>query len=176
MTRESRFPYDQLVAGGVVDRAEWASVVRELLEQEGAPASKGGKPRTHGAKTRFAAKVGVAVRTADSWLRSEVDVKEASVKAVAEAYGINAISLLIRVGFYTREEIPTGLTNKQIDEEQRAVLELDDLSDQQKAMILQALDEMRQDDERILHEQRTRDRRRRQERVAELVERARRVA
>lgn len=176
MTRESRFPYDQLVAGGVVDRGEWARVVRELLDQEAAPAKEGGKLRTHGAKTRFAAKVGIAVRTCDSWLRSEVDVKEASVKAVAEAYGLNAINLLIRVGFYTREEIPPGLTNEQIDEEQRAVLELDDVDDQQKAMILQALEEMRQDDERILDEQRARDRRRRHERVAELIDRARRSA
>jgi hypothetical protein len=176
VTRESRFQYDQLVASGVVDRDAWARVVREILDQEAAPAVPGGKPRTHGAKTRFATKVGIAVRTVDSWLRTEVDVKEASVKAVADAYELNAINLLIRVGFYTREEIPGGLTNEQIDEEQRAVLEIDDLDDRVKVRILQALEEMRQDDERILDEQRTRDRRRRQERVAELIERARRSA
>jgi hypothetical protein len=176
VTRESRFPYDQLVDSGMVDRGAWARVVRELLDQEAAPATEGGKPRIHGAKTRFAAKVGVAVRTVDSWLRSEVDVKEASVKAVAEAFGLNAINLLIRVGFYTREQMPAGLSNEQIDEEQRVVLELSDIGDLQKAMILQALEEMRQVDERILDEQRTRDRRRRQERVTELIERARRSA
>lgn len=169
--QETRFPYDQLVASGLVDRGEWAGVVQELLDLEAAPAVEGGKRRTHGAKTRFAAKVGIAVRTVDSWLHSEVDVKEASVRAVAAGYQLNAMDLLIRVGFYTVDELPR-ISNAQIDDEQRAVLDHDDLDDEQKALILQELDAMRSDDERLLDEQRDRDRRRRQQRIAEMIARA----
>lgn len=169
---ESRFQYDQLVASGVVNRDEWARVIREILELEAAPLTEGGKPRTHGSKTRFAAKAGIAVRTVDSWLHSDVDVKEASVRAVADGYGINAMNLLIRVGFYKIEELPPRLTDEQIDEEQRAVLDRSDLDDGQKAYILQELEAMRSTDERILEEQRARDRQRREQRIAEMIERA----
>ncbi|HZN76050.1 MAG TPA: hypothetical protein VFC00_30840 [Micromonosporaceae bacterium] len=161
------------MASGIVDRTEWAKVVQELLDLEAAPMIEGGRPRVHGAKTRFAQKAGLrTARTVDTWLRGDVDVKEASVKQVAEGYGLNAMQLLIRVGFYTTEELPPRLTDEQVDEEQRAVLELD-LDDETKALILQELESMRTDDERLLEEQRDRDRRRRQQRINELVERAR---
>ncbi len=104
---ETRFQYDHLVAGGVVDRAEWARVVQDLLAVEAQPALEGGKARVHGAKTRFATRVGIKTpRTVDTWLDKQVDVKESSVRAVAAAYGINPIELLIRVGFFTADEVP----------------------------------------------------------------------
>ncbi len=173
MHQESRFRYDQLVAGGVVDRKEWAKVVRELLDLEAQPRTEGGKLRVHGAKTRFAEKARLkTARTVDTWLAGDVDVKEASVRQVAEGYGLNSMELLIRVGFYTVEQLPARLTHDQIDDEQRAVLELD-IDDEQKALILAELEAMRTDDERLLDEQRDRDRRRRQQRINEMIERAR---
>lgn len=171
--QESRFPYHQLVASGIVDRKEWAKVVQELLDIEAAPLTEGGRTRVHGAKTRFAEKTGLkTARTVDTWLHGDVEVKEASVKQVAEGYGIKPMELLIRVGFYTAEEVPVRLTDKQIDEEQRAVLDLD-LDDEQKALILEALDEMRSADEQLLEQQRARDKQRRRQRIAEMIERAR---
>lgn len=161
------------MANGIVDRTEWAKVVQEILDLEAAPLTADSRPRVHGAKTRFAMKAGLkTARTVDTWLHGDVDVKEASVKQVADGYGLNAMELLIRVGFYTVDQLPR-ISNAQIDEEQRAVLDREDLDDEQKAMILQELDGMRTDDERLLEEQRERDRRRRQQRIAELIERAR---
>lgn len=164
------------MASGIVDRTEWAKVVQELLDVEAAPLVEGGRPRVHGAKTRFAdrAKLKTA-RTVDTWLHCTADVKEASVKQVAEGYGLNPMDLLIRVGYYTVDELPR-ISNEQIDEEQRAVLDRDDLDDEQKALILQELDKMRSTDERLLDEQRRRDRERRSERLEVLIERLRRTA
>jgi hypothetical protein len=94
------------VARGAIDREEWAKVVQELLDIEAAPLVEGGKPRIHGAKTRFAVKAGMrTARTVDTWLAQQVDVKEASVEAVAEAYGLNPMDLLIRVGRYAADDL-----------------------------------------------------------------------
>lgn len=151
-------------------------MVQELLDIEAAPLVEGGKPRIHGAKTRFAVKAGMrTARTVDTWLAQQVDVKEASVEAVAEAYGLNPMDLLIRVGRYAADGMPVRLTEEQIDEEQRIVLDDPTLDDEQKAYILRELDAMRTDDERILQEQRDRDRKRRRERINELIERAQRA-
>ncbi|SCL15120.1 hypothetical protein GA0074694_6222 [Micromonospora inyonensis] len=145
-------------------------VVRELLAEEAELHRK-----THGAKTRFAAKVGVSVRTVDTWLRRDVDVKEANVRAVAEAYGRDQMELLIRVGFYAVEQMPYRPSDEEIDEEQRQVLE-SELDDEIKAEILQQLEEMRAADERLIVEQRERDKQRRMRELGYRIEQARRSA
>lgn len=89
---ELDFRYDPVVAGGTVDRGEWAKAVQELLDIE---ADQHGKI---GAKTRFGAKVGVSVRTVDAWLRRESDVRDANVKGAAAAYNRDEIQMLARVG------------------------------------------------------------------------------
>lgn len=80
------------MAGVTVDRGEWAKAVQELLDVE---AEQHGKV---GTKTRFGAKVGVSARTVDSWLKCDVDVRDANVKGVAAAYGRDEVQLLARVG------------------------------------------------------------------------------
>lgn len=83
-----------------MDRGEWAKAVSELVENE----AEHGK---YGAKTRFAAKVGVSVRTVDAWIGRTVDVKDANVRGVAAAYDCDEVQLLARVGLIsvpTREE------------------------------------------------------------------------
>ena len=158
--------YDPFVANGEVDREEWAKVVQELLDRET-------EIRKHGAKTRFAAKGGKTTRTVDTWLAGQVDVKEANVRSVADAYDLDMMQLLIRVGFY-REEQVGRLTPEQIDEERARVLD-SDLDDTQKMRILQRLDEMQANDERILQEQRERDKTRRLRELEYLINEARRA-
>lgn len=157
------------MAGGEVDREKWARVVRDLLALEAAPLVEGGKPRTHGAKTRFAEKVGLKTpRTVDTWLAQQVDVKEASVRGVAEAYGRNAMSLLVEVKYYREEEIPDRVPTEIIDDEQRAVLDLD-IDDESKGWLLHQLEAMRESDEEMIARLRARDRERRDERMRELI-------
>ncbi|MFG3709181.1 hypothetical protein ACGF7U_31245 [Micromonospora sp. NPDC047670] len=158
------------MATGEVDRQAWAEVIRELLAEETRAHGK-----SHGSKTRFATKVGVSVRTVDTWLRKDVDVKEASVRAVAEAYELDLMELLIRVGFYALQQMPYQPTEEEIDEEQRQVLE-SDLDDEIKAEILQQLEEMRAADERLIVEQRERDKQRRMRELTYRIEQARRSA
>lgn len=150
------------MANGVVDRGEWAQVVRELLDAET-------EIRKHGAKTRLAAKIRITTRTLDTWLAEDVDVKESSVRQVAEACGLDAMELLIRVGYYSLDQMPR-ITHEQMDAERLAVINNPTLDDGQKAYILQALDEMEAADERLIEQQRERDRQRRAERVATLME------
>lgn len=170
LRKETRSRYDHLVATGEVNREAWAEVVQELLAAEAEAQN-----RKHGSKTRFAAKASVSVRTVDTWLRRDVDVKESSVRAVAEAYGRDLMELLIRVGFYAIEQMPHRPTDEEIDDEQRQVLE-SDLPDETKARILQELDEMRAGDERLIVEQRERDKQRRMRELAWRIEQARRSA
>lgn len=158
------------MATGEVNRAAWAEVTRELLDAEAEARNK-----KHGSKTRFASKVGVSVRTVDTWLRQEVDVKESSVRAVAEAYELDLMELLIRVGFYAVEQMPYQPTDEEIDDEQRRVLE-SDLPDDVKADLLQQLEEMRAADERLLIDQRERDKQRRMRELSLRIEQARRAS
>lgn len=151
------------MAGGVVDRAEWARVVQELLDAEI-------QVREWGAKTRLAGKIGVTTRTLDIWLSQGVDVKESSVRAAADKCGLDNMELLIRVGFYSREQMPLRLPDDVIDEEQQRVLDDKGLEDRVKAIILEKLEEMRADDQAILNQQAERDRRRRMERIDALRE------
>jgi hypothetical protein len=159
------FPYDSLVATGVVDREAWADVVRELLAEH-----------TKGKKATFARLVGFDPTTIGNWLRGDVAVSEASVRQVAERCGRNPMDLLIRVGFYRADQLPVRLTEKQIDEEQQIVLDDPTIDDEQKAYILRELDAMRTSDERLLEDMRARDRERRRARITELIERAQRTS
>jgi hypothetical protein len=160
---ETRSRYDHLVANGVVDRHEWALVVLELLDAES-------QERAHGARTRFAAKVGVHVRTVGVWLEERVDVKETSVRAAARAYGLGEMELLIRVGFYSLDQLPERPPPSAFDAERQAVLDYPGLTDRQKKYILQELDRMEAEDEAALAQLREKDRRRRAERVTALMQ------
>jgi len=170
LRKETRSRYDHLVATDEVNREAWAEVVQELLVAETKAQNK-----KHGSKTRFASKSGVSVRTVDTWLRQEVDVKESNVRAVAEAYGVDLMELLIRVGFYAVEQMPYRPTDEEIDDEQRQVLD-SDLDDEYKAELLQDLDAMRTGDERLIVEQRERDKRRRMRELGWRIEQGRRGA
>lgn len=169
LRKETHSLYHPVVANGVVDRQAWARVVRETWDAEI-------EIQKWGAKTRLASKIGVNVRTVDTWLAAAVDVKEASVRALAEAYELDVMGLLIEVGYYTREQMPVRLTEEQIDEEQRYVLDRDDLNDEAKADILQQLDAMRSTDDAWIKEQQERNRARRQAEIDHLIQRARRDA
>lgn len=161
---ETRSRYDHLVANGVVDRHEWAQVVLELLDAEG-------KDRAHGARTRFAEKVGINVRTIGIWLAEDVDVKETSVRAAARAYGLAEMELLIRVGFYSLDQLPERPAGPSaFDAERQAVLDHQGLTSRQKAYILKELDRMEAEDEAAIEALREKDRRRRIERVETLME------
>lgn len=87
-------PYDALVTG-VVDRAEWAKFIEELLNET---------PRRN--KAALARRIDFRERTIDRWLRAEVDVAEASVRQVADKTGRKPMELLIQVGIYSRDEMP----------------------------------------------------------------------
>lgn len=94
MRPDMNVPYDALVAG-VVDRAEWAKFIGELLDET---------PRRN--KAALARRIDFRERTLDRWLRGEVDVADASVRQVAEKTGRKPMELLIRVGIYSRDELP----------------------------------------------------------------------
>lgn len=156
------FPYDRLVATGEVNRDEWAKIVRELLAEY-----------TRGKKATFARMLGMDPKTIDNWLTGRVRVSEESIRDVAALTDRNAMDLLIRVGYYELGEMPHQPTPEQIDEEQRTVVEADGLTDEQKAAILMALDEMRATDERLRAELAERDRQRRMREIDLLIRQAR---
>ncbi|QOC89846.1 hypothetical protein [Micromonospora craniellae] len=149
---------------GEVDVNEWAKVVQELLDS-----------KTKSKKAPFARAVGVDVRTVSNWLDRAVAVRETNVRRVAETFDLNPISLLLRVGVLQSADLPYQPTDEEIDEEQRKVLETD-LDDETKAEILQQLEEMRAADERLIVEQRERDKQRRMRELTFRIEQARRTA
>lgn len=155
------FRYDRLVATGEVDRAEWAKIVQDLLDEF-----------TRGKKATFARRVGVDPKTIDHWLNGQVRVSEESIRNVAKATDRNAMELLIQVGYYQADDLPRP-THEQMDAERRRVLDDPDLSVDQKAEILQALDEMEAADEALIQQLREKDRQRRAERVTALMEQRR---
>src|SRR5687768_6627020 len=67
--------YSHDVSERRVDRDAWADLVGKLVTG-----------RTRGNKSAFARTVGVTARTLDRWLAGEVNVSEASVRAVARAF------------------------------------------------------------------------------------------
>lgn len=156
------FPYDRLVATGQVNRGEWANIVRELLTKF-----------TKGKKATFARMLGMDPKTIDNWLDGSVKVSEESIRHVAERTGHSAMEWLIQVGYYVVEDLPHQPTDEEIDEEMRLVLD-SDLDDETKAQVLRELDAMRADDERLIVEQRERDKARRLRELAWRIDQARR--
>lgn len=157
------FPYHSLVATGVVNRQEWADVVRELLAEF-----------TNGKKAPFARLVGVDVTTLGKWTRCDVSVSEAMVRQVAAKTNRNPIDLLIRVGFYTKEQMPTRDIDDVIDDEIQLVLDNDELNDEQKAAIIKQLEAWRTEDKALQERLAERDKQRRVERLTQLIEQANR--
>lgn len=160
----SGLPYDRLVATGEVNREEWARIVQEMLAEF-----------TKGKKATLARKLGMDPKTIDNWLSGSVKVSEESIRNAADRTGHNAMEWLIRVGYYQIGELPYQPTEEEIDEEQRTVLE-SDLDDETKAEILQQLEDMRTADERLIVEQRERDKQRRMRELSYRIEQARRSA
>lgn len=83
------------VAAPKIDRDAWASLVRELIDQESA-----------GNQTHFGLAVGVDRKTVGRWLSGMHDVSEEKVRSVARALGIPPRDLLVRVGYYRADELP----------------------------------------------------------------------
>lgn len=79
---------------GSVDRDAWAQLAAELIQRE-----------TRGKKVPFARLIGVDPRTVDRWLRREVEVKEESVRSVARKLNLQAVDLLVKVGYYRAGEL-----------------------------------------------------------------------
>jgi hypothetical protein len=161
---EAHFRYD-LAMSGKVDRAAWAGVVQRLLDEECA-----------GNKSAFARRVvvderAINPRTVYAWLGGTMAVSEASVRAVAEGFGLNPLELLVEVGVYTPDQLPRT-TPEQFDAERRLVLD-SNLANDVKARILQELDRMEAEDEAAIEQLREKDRRRRRERVAVLLQQQR---
>jgi hypothetical protein len=86
--------YPHLVAGRKIDRAAWADVVERLLTEE-----------AEGNKTAFGAVIGVDRKTVNRWLDQGVDVSDENVRAVARAFHLSAVDLLIRVGYFLPEDL-----------------------------------------------------------------------
>jgi hypothetical protein len=118
--------YALVVAGdGSINRDAWAKLVGELIQRE-----------TKGKKLPFARLIGVDPRTVDRWLHCEVVVKEESVRDVARAFSLQAIDLLVQVGYYKATDLspPTYpdphedpvikriMADQRLDENQRAEL------------------------------------------------------
>lgn len=161
----SHFPYHQLVATGEMDRSEWAAIVQELLDELG--------PRM---KAKFARTLETDPKTIDNWLAGRVKVTEESIRKVAERTGHNAMEWLIRVGYYRVDDLPyrpDGLTDEEITDEEQRVIANADLDDETKKAIIDELEEMRAHDERLLEEQRERDKQRRMREIAWRIEQAR---
>lgn len=79
-----------------IDREAWAAVVAKLLQDE-----------ADGNQTHFAAIVGADRKTVARWLAGTVDVSEEKLRSVARNLGISARDLLLRVGYYQADELPT---------------------------------------------------------------------
>lgn len=128
--------YDSLVATGEVDRAEWAKVIFELRAEH-----------ARGKTVPFASLVKVNPRTVTHWLDKTVAVTEPRVRQVAEALSLNAMDLLIRVGFYSLAERYSAPEKEEpeVDEELSMILEAD-VDDVTKQMMIERLYELREQD------------------------------
>jgi DNA-binding transcriptional regulator YdaS (Cro superfamily) len=76
-----------------INRQAWADEVQRLI-----------RVHARGNQTQFAAMVGVTARTVHRWLNQQAAVSEESVRSVAEAVGVSAMELLVRIGYYTSQE------------------------------------------------------------------------
>jgi hypothetical protein len=124
--------YSRDVSERRVDREAWADLVRKLVT---------GKAR--GNKSAFARTVGVTARTLDRWLAGEVNVSEASVRAVARAFDLDAMNLLVAVGYYEPDQVTKRTPADADDEAMQLILTDPRLSDRQKKRMIQRLDELR---------------------------------
>ena len=77
-----------------INRDAWAGVLNRLIREH-----------TKGKKAPFARLVGVDDRTLSRWLRSEVDVREENIRAVARAIDVPPATLLVAAGLYGPEEL-----------------------------------------------------------------------
>ncbi|MEV4197068.1 hypothetical protein [Micromonospora globbae] len=131
------------MAEGSIDREAWAKVISQLIAQEtGTPAKPDGN------KSRFAELIGVTYKTVLRWTQQASDVSEDSVRQVARALHISPLELLVRVGYYTDDDVsavarpatPAGIDKD--DPALRVILEADVPPRVQQRMI-QRLQEMR---------------------------------
>jgi len=120
--------YSLVVAeDGSVDRGAWAQLVTELIQRE-----------TKGKKLPFARLIGVDPRTVDRWLHREVVVKEESVRAVARKLDLQAVDLLVKVGYYRAAElIPPTYPNPREDPVIQKIMADPRLTDDQRADLVQ---------------------------------------
>lgn len=81
-----------------IDREAWSRVVLELLESE-----------ADGNRTELARLIGVKYLTVARWIAGTHAVSEESVRAVARAFNLSAIDLLIKVGYWTSDELTANL-------------------------------------------------------------------
>jgi hypothetical protein len=118
-----------------VDRDTWAAVVEEIIAE---------RYRGHrGAKAAFARAAGVEPRTVSRWLGREVDVREESVRQVADAHGINPLAILVRVGYYRPDEVTIAPTPPPEVDEEVALIMSAPVSQALKERMLQRLAELR---------------------------------
>lgn len=128
----ARYPLG--VAERKINRGAWARLVAALVESE-----------TRGKKATFARLVGVDPRTISRWLNSEVDVSEESVREVARGLHLSPIELLIRVGYYSPNELsilPPPAPPAEVDEVIDLILAAEGFTNEEKMnMILRIQDE-----------------------------------
>src|SRR5215207_4380828 len=94
---DMRVIYPQPMGGGparAIDREQWSRVIVELLETEAG-----------GNRTRLAEMIGVKYLTIKRWIDGTHSVSEENVRALARAFKLSAIDLLIRVGYYRPDEL-----------------------------------------------------------------------
>jgi hypothetical protein len=123
------------VAERRIDRDAWAGIVAELIARE-----------TRGRKATFARLVDVDPRTVTRWLCGDVDVSEGSVRDVARAVKRNPSELLVQVGYYRPDEVPTREPTPDEDDEAVRLIADSNLSPARKAAMLDQLLEMRKQD------------------------------
>lgn len=130
--RRSRYP--DSVSERKIDRAAWSDVVSELIATE-----------TRGKKAPFARLVGVDPRTIDHWLKGTVNVMEESVRRVARATGRAPMDMLVRVGYYQRDEIGAAVDQPAPDPDDEAMRLIIDspFPPRLKVRMIQRLEELR---------------------------------
>lgn len=89
------YPLDVPPRPVAIDKDAWATLLGELIQQE-----------TGGNKAQFAANIRVDRRTVTRWLGGQVSVSEESVRLVARELGLPVGDLLVRLGYYTAEDLP----------------------------------------------------------------------
>lgn len=95
----------------------------------------------------FARLIGVNPRTVTRWLDQTAAVMEASVRMVADVFSLNAMDLLIRVGFYSTAERYAAPEREapEVDEELDIILaaNVDDIT---KHLMIERLYQLREQD------------------------------